>query len=150
MRKVDPSTAIIFLILAALGGALAFTIPSCVHRYTHLALYAKQGQVERQLDAIREAELAYHHRHGSFVVFRLDRNWKSQAAARSAPWTELSWRPDGTLWCPVEVTVTPAAAGGEEDFVARARCDLDKDGEPSVFEASRHGAAHQLTPPRVF
>ncbi len=142
---------IALLLLILCGGAVpvvgilaAIAIPN----FIQMQLRAKRAELPANVAGIRVAELAYEATFDTFLAVRdpvpLDPlmlgdrtvDWPSGTA-----FDELGWAPDGnvrgTYW--VEVS-----ADGQ-DFTVHGLCDLDGDGEPAEFTASKSSKATMET-----
>jgi len=116
-------------------------------RFANMATYAKRSEGMWMLEHIHTAELEYFEEHGEYVAVGATPHrapGKAQAPFESehmAGWNRLGWQPDSMVRCQFEVTVpTPT------DFRAVARCDVDGDGQQSVFVASREHPPKRTTP----
>jgi hypothetical protein len=115
-----------------------------------MGIRAKRVEAALNVPAIREAELAYFSRHGSFLAApptpaRLNEGG-TMTFEPGERWQALDWSPDGAVRCQYEVTVAPDG----QDFVARGRCDVDQDGEFAIYEATRAGETTRVSPSTAY
>lgn len=117
--------------LVCMGSAMA------VPNFVAMQLKSKRAELPANVESIREAELAYHARTGTYLAVSSEREAAGEmpgAAPRpwrgGSGWDELGWSPDGDVrgayW--VELTAT--------GFVAFGLADIDGDGEPSIYAAT--------------
>ena len=129
------------LVLVGLFAQRAWT------RFVNMPMVAKTSEAVRNLEHIRQAQMAYFETHGEYLTVGATPQrapGSSQTAFESDhmdAWRRLGWQPDSLVRCQYEVTVpTPS------DFRAVARCDADGDGTTSVFVSSREGLPKRTSP----
>ena len=116
-------------------------------RFANMALVAKSAEGMGMLEQIHEAEIRYFEQHGEYVAVgptpqrvpgRAQTSFESE---HMAEWERLGWHPGSKVRCQYEVTVpTPT------NFRAWARCDVDGDGQQSVFVSSRDHPPKRVSP----
>jgi hypothetical protein len=112
---------------------------------------SRMGEVEANVNAIRQAELQYHDAFGEFV------------SAEAAPRPAYEVDPDPVAWAPTEgfrklswapeteLVVGSYQVQAEGDgFKVIGSCDVDGDGERAVFEATHEVEAHAVTAAGVY
>jgi len=116
-------------------------------RFANMAIYAKRSEAGRLLEQIHQAQLEYFEAHGEYVAVGATPQRPPGSAQTPFEsehmdgWKRLGWQPDSLVRCQFEVTVpTPT------DFRAEARCDVDGDGQMSVFVRSREEPLKRITP----
>jgi prepilin-type N-terminal cleavage/methylation domain-containing protein len=137
MRRRGFSLLEMMIVVAIVGILAAIAIPN----YTEMQMRAKRAEVPPNLAGIRTAETAYQTTYDVFLTTnpnptgspgREARTW----SATDATWLLLAWRPDG----PVRATYA-VDASAETDFSATGTCDVDGDGDPVVYTATRNAEA---------
>jgi hypothetical protein len=110
------------------------------------------SEVPSNVDGIKTAQLGYDAAFDEFVpapvwprsVGSLDRTavpWGTGAT----PWNMLGWAPDGHVRGAYEVRVNPAGT----DFTVHGWIDLDADGVPAHYTATKSINTVQVTPDHV-
>jgi hypothetical protein len=121
-----------------------------------MTLRARRTEARTNLDAIRTAEKAYHAEWDMFWPVPACppgrpgpevRPFDHQCLAR---WADFGWTPDGDVRCTYWVAVMNAASAADDDFRLRAICDIDGDGEPTIYEATRARKSWMVSPEDVF
>ena len=120
-------------------------------------LRARLSEAPTTLDAIRTAEKMYHAESGVFWTLppcppgRPGPGIRRFDAACSARWSEFGFTPDRPLRCTYSVVdIANAGEFQDHDFKLRATCDIDGDGEPALYEATRAEKSHRITGNDVF
>ena len=139
------------LVWIALGAVLVLLLgviaKNALHRYVNLAQYAKRAEAMHNLNNIYQAQLDHFAAHGEYVA--VGATPQQPPGKRQRPfesehmdgWKRLGWQPESMVRCQYEVTVpTP------KNFRAVARCDVDGDGEPSIFVGSAEHPPKMTTP----
>ena len=130
-------------VFVLMGVVAATAIP----RFVNMANYAKRSEGIRFLKEIHQAQLDHFAKHGAYVA--VGPTPQQPPSKRQLPfesehmdgWKRLGWQPEGMVRCQYEVTVpTPS------NFRAVARCDVDGDGNPSVFVGSADQPPTMTTP----
>ena len=76
---------------------------------------------------------------------------RNQAAFEpSSAFRTLGWMPEGMVRCQYQVVAVPGATPEAADFVATSKCDVDGDGEVSIYTANRESPATLITPINVY
>lgn len=152
----DPQRARLLALAALLLGSALFVClcaACCGFPYLVGAHYkSKRGELAFRIAEIREAEVAYHKKHGRYLP--LD----SEAVARQSgvvgagrgtwtpgpAWEKLDWRPPrpqrGAYW--VEVN--------DQGFEVHGICDLDGDGAVAHFSATGRSDLSQHTDDDIY
>ncbi len=116
-------------------------------RFINMAQYAKRAEGIRLLREIQKAQIDHFAAHGEYVA--VGATPQQSPGKRQIPfesehmegWKRLGWQPESMVRCQYEVTVpTP------KNFRAVARCDVDGDGEPSIFVGSAEHPPKMTTP----
>jgi len=135
------------LVVVGLVVVLGVFLKHAFTRYLNMGMYAKRSEGAWLLEQIQQAELQYFEQHGEYVAVGAtpQRAPGSRQTAFESPhmagWRLLGWQPDSMVRCQFEVTVpTPT------DFRAVARCDVDDDGQMSVFVSSREHPPKRISP----
>jgi hypothetical protein len=112
-----------------------------------------QTEIPSNVDSLRTAELAYRAAFDIFVpmagplprpIRGLDR--------RLVEWTPtpeselLGWKPDGRVRGTYWVELSPEG----DDFTVHGLCDIDQDGEPAHYVATRHQPARAISQVDVY
>lgn len=133
-------------LLFALGMLVFFGMAYA--NFITLGLRAKTGEALGNLNKMRKAQAYYHAKHGVYRAAKRSPQpdgdgafiWPSNVPEDS-PWAALGWHLVGVRsWCQYEVEVQ------DDDFIARGFCDVDKDGDWAVFEASKDKPPRRMTP----
>ncbi len=133
-------------VIFALG--LVVFVAMSYNNFRTFALRAKHGEAMRHVEKIRKAQADYHAKHG---VYRAAKRapqpdasgrliWPEELAKGSG-WAALGWHLVGVKsWCQYEVELEG------DDFIARALCDVDYDGDFGVFEGRKDQTPRRMTP----
>jgi len=133
--------AVVVLVLVGTFAKNAFV------RFKNMAVYAKRSEGMEMLEQIHLSELDYFEKHGAFVAVgptpqrapgRSQTDFESE---HMDGWKRLGWQPQSKVRCQYEVTVSTPA-----NFRAVARCDVDGDGELSVFVSAREHPPKRVSP----
>jgi len=144
------------VLVTLLGGGLGLLGPRACHNYIHMAQYAKLTEATAFLEEVRAAQARYHESHGTYVgapprpAEETDGRPTDFGPTANTGWQALGIAGDDPLRCRYEIALVPGPAGPAGDYRATGRCDLDRDGEPALFEASPQQPARRLTPRGVF
>jgi type II secretory pathway pseudopilin PulG len=137
-----------FGLTAIVGILAAIAIPN----FMAMQLRAKRAEAPTNVGGVRTALIAQAAMTEQPFV-SLPPCPASPPAAEPVPWegpcTEVwgeLWRPFGDVGCRYEVVATD----GGRDFEAIARCDLDGDGQPSVYAATKELSPTMQTPNNVY
>ncbi len=115
-------------------------------------LESKRAEALVNLDAIRTAERAYHAEWDVFTSCAVTPTTIPGVdpapfqGAGLANWERLGWIADGRIRCRYRVVAYTGAELILDNFEATAECDLDGDGHPSVYRATKLEKPHVLTP----
>ena len=132
---------------AFVAGLVVF-LATAVQNFITLGLRAKNGEAMANVQKLRKAQAYYHAKHG---VYRAAKRapqpdasgrliWPKELAKDSG-WAALGWHLVGVKsWCQYEVELEG------DDFIARALCDVDHDGELGVFEGRKDQTPRRMTP----
>lgn len=110
-------------------------------------LRSRRSEAATNLDAIRTAQLMYRAEFGSFLEVpacpstRPGKDPRPFDSSCVGMWRVLGWEPEGEVRCTYMVSDVTA-----ETFTLYAECDLDEDGVPSVWRATREKRAWLVTP----
>ena len=133
-------------VIFALG--LVVFVATSFNSFRTLGLRAKNGEALANVQKMRKAQAHYHAKHG---VYRAAQRapqpdasgqliWPDELAKDSG-WAALGWHLVGVkTWCQYEVELEG------DDFIARALCDADRDGDFGVFEGRKDQAPRRMTP----
>ncbi|MBM64685.1 MAG: hypothetical protein CMH55_00440 [Myxococcales bacterium] len=133
-------------LLFALGTLVFFGMAYA--NFITFGLRAKTGEAWGNLNKLRKAQASYHAKHGVYREAKRSPQpdgdgafiWPSKFP-KDSPWAALGWHLAGVRsWCQYEVEVY------EDDFMARGFCDVDKDGDWAIFEASKDKPPRRMTP----
>ena len=126
------------------GGILAaIAIPN----FVTYQLRAKRAESPANVDSIRTAEKAYHAEWDVFTtvdpcppswvsIGRDPIYWESSWDCYSQ-FEHLGWIPDGLVRCRYGVLARNTGSADSADFSVTSECDLDGDGQPSIYSANR-------------
>lgn len=146
---------IALLLVLICGGAVpvvgilaAIAIPN----FLVMQFRAKRAEVPQNMDGIRIAEIAYDAAFDTFLpagprpveaweVGRAPRDWTSDEG-----FTALGWMPMGQVRGTYWVEVAPDG----RDFTVYGVCDVDGDGDPATYMATRDLAASLQTDPNTY
>lgn len=153
--KRSLSTVTIVLITAGVLCALG-TVPVgilaaiAVPNFLTMQLKAKRAELPGNVDGIKTAELAYDAAFDGFVPVGSEAEarrvlGKTPHAWVGGPdWERIGWSPGGPVRGGYWVEV------GAGDFEVHALCDVDGDGEPAEYVATRSTNATLVTAPDVY
>jgi hypothetical protein len=156
-RRRSRNLVIAVVVFAILGGAAipvlgilaAVAIPNFIQYQTR----AMRAEVPMNIAGIRVAELAYRDNFGVFypipepipldpvMLGRRGVDWPG-----GTPFDTLGWSTTGTVRGTYWVTVSEDG----QDFEVHGLCDLDEDGEPAHYTATRELGVTMQTPTYVF
>ncbi len=137
------------ILVACIGIVAAIAIPN----FVQMQYRAKRAEVPANVDGIKTAELAYDAAFDSFIpvsvpaprpITELDGlpvSWVS-----STPFDDLGWGPDGQVRGIYWVEVAP----NQLDFVVHGMCDIDRDGIPAHYTATKSINATMVTDVRTY
>jgi len=151
VRKFVNWTGRIVVLLALLVGGW-----QCSISFFSMCLRAKRSEAPTNLDAIRTAERSYHAEWGNYVALPYcpstvaGRNVVDFDGPCAEPFEHLGWNAEGTVRCRYWVELVTLDTGEEDGFIAWAECDVDGDGEPCVYRATRDSKSRMLTPNSVW
>lgn len=126
------------------GGILAaIAIPN----FLAMQLRAKRSEAPISVDAIRTAEKAYHAEWDTFTsvgpcppawvsVGREQIGWDPSWECYSQ-FTAIGWMPDALARCRYSAVAFDSPDPAADDFTVTSECDLDGDGVPSIYQATR-------------
>lgn len=132
-------------VIFALG--LVVFVAMSFNSFRTLGMRAKNGEALANVQKLRKAQAHYHAKHG---VYRAAQRapqpdasgqliWPDELAKDSG-WAALGWHLVGVkTWCQYEVELEG------DDFIARALCDVDRDGELGVFEGRKDQTPRRMT-----
>jgi type II secretory pathway pseudopilin PulG len=107
-------------------------------------------EVEKNVNAIRIAEIQYHEAFGEYVSAEAAPRPSHAVDANQVPWVatngfrKLSWAPD------TEQVIGSQVQADKDGFKVIGACDVDGDGERAVFEATKDEEAHAVTGAGVY
>ena len=115
-----------------------------------MAVKAKRTEALVHVEEIRQKELSYYSTHNEFVA--LDVTPAKIVGPGTVPfdspdikdWKRLGWLPSGDVRCQYRVEVT------ESDFLVSGRCDVDGDGNYSMYQASRMKETKLITAEDIY
>ena len=139
LRPLGRPVQAIVLVCAALF------VAKVVDNFIHFGQRAKLGECIDKLDEIRQAQADHYKKTGQYIAAA--RRPKSQPngtllwedQAKDSGWQKLGWTDSMRTYCQYEVVVQG------DDYLAKAFCDVDKDGEEAVFEASKDRPPQRMT-----
>ncbi|MEZ4236250.1 MAG: hypothetical protein R3F59_08840 [Myxococcota bacterium] len=109
------------------------------------------GEVEANVEAIRQAELQYHDAFGEYVSAEAAPRPAYQVDPNPIPWKptdgfrKLAWAPEST-----EVVGSYSVQADGAGFKVTGSCDVDGDGQRATFEATHEVEAHATSPAGVY
>ncbi len=127
----------IVLAVLCLGGLYGCSIG--VQNFMVMGLRAKAAEGLWNLEQIHRAELEYHAAHGVYVAASLqplpvdEQHMKPFEVSPESGWSALGWPSEGEDFFRCQYQVSLEGAG----FKAVALCDVDRDGDVAVFEATQ-------------
>ena len=127
------------------AGVLVF-VATAFNNYRTLGLRSKHAEVRTLLAAMQRAQAAEFEQNGAYragarapaLAEHGAMEWASDPPLTSA-WALPGWSSPQRTWCQYEVDLV---AG---DFIARALCDVDRDGGVAVYEARSKGSVRRVT-----
>ena len=133
-------------VIFALG--LVVFVATSFNSFRTLGMRAKNGEALANVQKMRKAQADYHAMHG---VYRAAQRAPQPDAsgqliwpddlAKDSGWAALGWHLVGVkTWCQYEVELEG------DDFIARALCDVDRDGQLGVFEGRKDQTPRRMTP----
>ena len=131
----------LMIVVAIIGILAAIAIPN----FVDMQYRAKRAEVPSNVDGIKTAELAYEASFDTFVS-QASLQPNSSHNKQQRPWTSgssfdtLGWGPDGDVRGSYGVTTSST------DFMIGGLCDVDGDGSPAVYSASKTINATMRTP----
>ena len=129
---------------------VVFVVEIIVTNFALMGIRAGFSELPHNLESIRTAELVYYEKYGEFrsvgecpleLPGRQRSSWEGECADR---FQALGWAPDSSVRCQYMVQVI-SRQNEVDDFKLTAQCDLDGDGIPSIFEASRNSPYKRIT-----
>jgi len=111
----------------------------------------KREEIARNVEEIRQAELQYADAFGGFVSAEDSPQAFDRVGPEPVPWKasegfrKLSWAPQSK-----EVYGTYRVTVSREDFTVTGRSDIDGDGVPAEFTATRESPATMTTASGVY
>ena len=149
-RFLNWTGGILMLLALAVGGW------QCSVSFLSMTLRAKRSEAPTDLDAIRTAERAYFAEWDTYFALPYcpatpaGRNPVEFSGPCAEPYERFGWRADGRVRCRYWVELVTIERDGEPDFIAWAECDIDGDGEPCVYRATRDTRPRMLTPGAIW
>ena len=154
-RKLVVVLALLGLLATFCGGSwvVLFGLHKLlVHWGTHVLLDRRNG-VQRNVEGIRAAEIAYRATHGAYLPISMQQVVTPVYIERHG----TAWHPDSPLadlaWesaVAVKSTYRVRVSTDGEDFTVVGFCDADHDFEGATITATRDTPAALETPPDVF
>jgi type II secretory pathway pseudopilin PulG len=108
-------------------------------------------ELEKNVNAIRIAEIQYHEAFGEYVSADAAPRPPHAVDANLVPWSptngfrKLSWAPESE-----QVIGSYQVQAEKDNFKVIGTCDVDGDGERATFEASKDQEAHAITGAGVY
>lgn len=133
--------------VAVLAVAILIVVPVVVSSSKSTRL----EEVERNVNAIRTAELQYHDAFGEYVSAEAAPRPPHAVDPNPVPWVgtdgfrKLSWAPESDT-----VIGSYQVQADRDGFKVIGACDVDGDGERAVFEATNEVEAHAVTGTGVY
>jgi hypothetical protein len=134
------------------AGATTSKERAAIEQERQLVIRARhRAELEANLSGIRTAELAYDAAFDEFVATPVhprpvaDLNGWAVAWPGGTPFDDLGWMPDGDVVGCYQVEITDDGM----DFIAHGWADLDDDGKPAHWTASRHQRPTRVSPDGV-
>jgi hypothetical protein len=144
MRPLGRPVQAIVLVCAALF------IAKAVDNFVHMGLRAKLGECTGNLDDIRRAQADHYKKTGGYIAAvrrpkrQADRTLVWGEPIKDSGWQQLGWSDSMRTYCQYEVVVQG------DDYLAKAFCDVDKDGEEAVYEASKDRPPQRMTASDIY
>lgn len=133
--------------VAVLAVAILIVVPVVVSS----SKSSRLEEVERNVEAIRAAEIDYHNAFGEFVSAEAAPRAPHAVDPNPVPWApsegfrKLSWAPETDT-----VIGSYQVQADKDGFKVIGACDVDGDGERAVFEATADAPAHAVTSSGVY
>jgi type IV pilus assembly protein PilA len=137
----------LMIVVAIIGILAAIAIPN----FVEMQLRAKRSEVPGNVDGIKTAEIAYDASFDGYVTLAAAPRDASAVDKSQVPWTNpadfavVGWSPDGEVRGAYEADVV-----GSNDFLVTGTCDVDAEGGPAIYTATKTLNATQTTANNVY
>jgi hypothetical protein len=146
---------LIVLVFVCIGGvgSIGIFAAIAIPNFVTMQYRAKRAELPANIDGIKIAELAYEAAFDTYVAQPQpvprsieDLGGEPMDWGSGAGFDTLGWAPDGPVRGTYWIEVTP----GGDDFVVHGMADLDGDGVPSHYTATKSTYAVMISPPNVY
>lgn len=137
----------LMIVVAIIGILAAIAIPN----FVEMQLRAKRSEVPGNVDGIKTAEIAYDASFDGYVTLVAAPRDASAVDKAQIAWTSptdfavVGWSPDGEVRGAYE-----AAMSGPNDFIVTGTCDVDAEGGPAIYTATKTINATQNTANNIY
>ena len=137
MAKKGFTLVELMIVVAIIGILAAIAIPN----FVEMQYRAKRAELPANVDGIKTAEMGYEAAFDTFISAAANPSAPSGKAPTAWPastaFQQLGWAPDGEVRGSYSVAVTAAGSGSSGDFNVNGQGDIDGDGTPSVYTATK-------------
>ena len=142
----------LMIVVAIIGILAAIAIPN----FVEMQYRAKRAEVPANVDGIKTSEMGYDAAFDQFI--QVTQHPTTSPGKNPVAWQNgnsgyqtLGWAPDGKVRGVYDVTTTaPSSSNPGGDFRVTGECDVDGDGTPAQYTATKSINAVQNTPNDVY